>query len=217
MSRAHGKHTPRPPRIEADSPEGRQLGIGEHYENPLPGGRIHLENPPTHHEKPAVPEHRGEEFEGWLAHGVPPSDHGLYDRADLPGVQRWQYKPVYKKQPETIAPVPVIIVEGGGGGKAVRSAAPRHFSVPAAGSDPVHICGRDARRARVLLLNEDTASNIRFAQRPSDLTGGGGALLPYPTNSYLALHTQDDLYAVSADAGTPLLSVIQEFEEEGGG
>lgn len=212
MSRAHGKHTSRTPVLSPG--EKAEFGIDD---RDIPGGETHLINHQTVHQKPATSEPL-EEFRGMMAHGVPPAEHGMYDR-DAKGKK--PYKPEYAKVPAPPVPVPVYIVEDGGGGRALRSAAPRHFTVPAASGtnagDPVRVCGRDARRVRVLLLNEDTASNIRFAQRPSDLTAGGGALLPYPSSSYLALHTQDELWALSADTGTPLISVIQEFEREEAG
>jgi hypothetical protein len=77
----------------------------------------------------------------------------------------------------------------------------------------VRLCGRDPNRVDIRLLNESTSSDIRFATRPADLATGGGALLPWPSNSYLHLATQDELYAISADTGSPKISVIQTFEQ----
>jgi hypothetical protein len=150
-----------------------------------------------------------------MAHGVD-APAGHHDRdvenqakasvpADMPPAQR-------------ITPVPVTIVEQAGGPDTVISSSPRHFTLQASTGEPTRICGIDRTRVQVLLLNEyagtsgSTTGNIRFAQRETDLVGGGGALLPWVSNSYLKLETQNELYAISADSSTPAISVIQEFE-----
>ena len=103
---------------------------------------------------------------------------------------------------------------GQGGGDVFLSSSPRHLTVAAStGADPTRLCGRNPRRNRIGLLNEDTATNARFAQRPSDLVNGGGALLPWPNSAYLWLETQDELYAQSTGAAV-IVSVIEEFEQE---
>jgi hypothetical protein len=111
-------------------------------------------------------------------------------------------------------PIPVYIVQDLANRKSVRSASPNNFPLPAAGGLPVLVCPRDSRRAYVYLLNESGSSNIRFARLPGQLTNGGGALLPWPLSSYLRLSTQDELWAVGADTGTPTISVIQEYDRD---
>lgn len=219
MSRSHGKHTPREPRVTAESPEGRQLGIGEKYDHPLPGGRIHLENPPAHHEKPAVPgpQERGDEFGGILAHGVPPGGDGTFDREDMPGHHRGHYKPAYKKMPAPPIPVPVYIVEEAAGREPLKIVVTDVITVPAAGiPEPVRLANIDRRRIHVRLLNETAAGakGTRFGSL-SDVSVGKGALLPPAMGSYITLETHDELFALSADATANTVSVILETEDAG--
>lgn len=219
MGRAHGKHTPRQPTYDPDTPEGREIGRTGRQEGPksdIPGGINHLKNEPTVRQKVPITT-PGIEYAGIMAHGVPPYPITTEDRATAERGGPNHVKttpPKYQKLPDPVTPVPVFIVEEAGGENTFRSSAPHHFTVPANTSDPVRVCGRDLTRSRLLLLNEDTATNIRFAQTPGDLVAGGGALLPWPTNSYLTLQTQDEIWVLSAGTGTPLISVIQEFERE---
>lgn len=225
MSRSRGKHdTGRKPAsvaVDPESPEGRQLGMSPRTQgvpSPIPGGREHITNAETMRQQAPVPD-AWPESRDLNAHGVPPSSHTTRERAEMergPNTvhrDRPQHHPVKEKP----TPIPVYVVQDGLP-SVLRSAAPRHFQLPAASgaaaADPVLICGRDKTRTAVLLLNESTSSDIRFAQRPADLNNGGGALLPWPGNSYLRLDTQDQLYAISKDTGTPIISVIQIFERE---
>lgn len=222
MSRAHGKHTVRKPTVAAESPEGRQLGIGSLYESPLPGGRKHLANDPVEHEQPPTPTQHSEEFEGILAHGVPPARHGVYDRADLPATQRGHYEPVYKKQPDPVVPVPVVVVERVGDIRPIKQAVTKNFQAPAIGSEPVSICERDESRISVRVLNEDATNAARVGQLEDlavDFQNNliiGGALLPKSMTSYLEIKTQGPLYVLSMGANNPRISVIIETEVAGG-
>lgn len=222
MNRARGKHTGRQPTVAAESPEGRQLGIGQLYDNPLPGGRKHLANDLVEHEKPPTPEQHSEEFEGILAHGVPPANHGVYDRADLPATQRGHYEPTYKKQPERIVPVPVYVVEGRGNAKPLKLAVTKNFQAPPIGNEPVSICEQDENRLAVKVFNEDPTNSARVGQL-SDLAIDaannlivGGAILPKGMTSYLTFDTQGPLYVLSMGANSPRISVIIETEVAGG-
>ena len=218
MGRAHGKRTGRTPRITADSPEGHQLGIGQLYDHPLPGGQNHLANAPVKHEQPPVPGQRGEEFEGWLAHGVPPADHGVYDRADLPGNRRGRYDPVYKKQPDPVTPVPVVVVERARDMQTLRTAFVDRITVPSGVIEPVRLCSNDPERVHVQFLNETASGSgitgVRFGTLEQVQTGLG-ALLPAGMTSYLRLGTQAELFALPNDANTYVISVILETEIQG--
>lgn len=226
MNRARGKQTGRKPTVAADSPEGRQIGAGALYDHPLPGGETHLVNQPVKHEKPAVPDQRqrDEGFEGWLAHGVPPLEHGVYDRKDMPGAKRGDYKPDYTEQAPAPMPVPVYIVESRRG-TSLRATAMRHFMVPPIGSEPLIVCGQDTDRISVRVLNEGLSSGTPKGVRIgglSDLAWDaenglivGGALLPNTMTSYLEIKTQSPLYVVSMDSNQPYLSVIIETEVAG--
>ena len=219
MSRAKGRHAaPRQPRaeeIEPDSPEGRQLGMSprmQGHPSPIPGGRRHISNAPAVRE--TVPVAPPEPEIGPLnAHGVVPGTHTNAERADAERGPNTVHapKPVHHPVRERPQPIPVTVVQDERNA-VFRSAAPRNFSVPGTGSDPVRICGRDTGRTEVMILNESTAQNIRIAQRLADLTNGGGALIPYPSNSYVTIKTQDELYALSTSGTAATISVIQVFE-----
>ena len=109
----------------------------------------------------------------------------------------------------------MFIVEGHDPG-IIRSASPRSVTVPAStAAEPVRVCGRSTARTEIRLLNEDTATDIRFATNLAQLAAGQGALLPWPSNTYLALPTQGEIYAIgSTGSGTPKLSIIEVFEED---
>ena len=216
--RARGKHNTRLPEILPDSGEGREIGMSERTQgipSPIPGGRSHIINPETMREKIPVPD-SPPEIKDINAHGVEPDTHTSRERADMERGPNSFHGPRVEVVEDTghkTLPVPVYIVEQAGGPAVFRSASPRHFSVQASTGEAVRLCGRDPKRVRVGLLNESTTSDIRFAQNPADLVNGGGALLPWPSNSYVWLETQDELYAISKDSGTPTISVIQEFDQ----
>ena len=223
MGRASGrKNLPREPQPEPDSPEGRDIGESARQDpagSPIPGLTGNIANYETVRRAVPVgdplPEHRG-----MMAHGVPPDgDQSTEERATMVregtlAQHRPPGPPEVARQAPRPVPVPVYLVEEQGSGDVYLTASPRHVTVAAStGADATRLCGRNPRRNRILLLNEDTANNARFAQRPSDLVNGGGALLPWPATSYLVLETQDELYALSVGAAV-VVSVIEEFEQE---
>lgn len=222
MGRAHGKHTPRKPQVEEidpESPLGRQLGMSPRTQgvpSVIPGGRLHISNAPSVRQEVPIPDARPE-YHDMLAHGVPPGTATTRERAEVERGPNSVHEaaPHSEKRVQKPHPIPVYVVQDGQD-NVLRSASPRHFTLQASTGDPVRICGRDHTRTAVLILNESTSSDIRFAMRQSDLGGGGGALLPWPSNSYLRIDTQDELYAISKDSGTPAISVIQVFEREMG-
>jgi hypothetical protein len=223
MSRASGrKNLPRAPQVSPDTPEGRDIGESARQDpagSPIPGLTGNIANYETVRRAVPVGEPL-DEFRGMMAHGVPHEEHPTEERAQMEREGSLaQHRPHKPPEPAKGAPrppaIPVYLVEEGGGPATFRTSSPRHITVPAStGADPVRVCGRNLDRVRIGLLNEDTSNNIRFAQRPSDLVNGGGALLPWPANSYQWFHTQDELYALSAGSGTPLLSIVEEFEQE---
>ena len=198
--------------------ERRGEGIGDGYDNAAqrlgPGGQRHLANPPVTHGPVPVPAREWPYRRANLAHGVPP-DGAHYERDPrITGGQRGQAKPTQPAARQT--PVPVYMVEGYDGPGVIRSASPRSIQVPAStGAEPVRVCGRAPGRIKISLLNEDTATDIRFATNLAALASGQGALLPWPSNSYLTLETQGELYAIGASgSGTPRLSIVEVFEEK---
>ena len=223
MGRASGRKSNVPRTPVPGSPEGDEIGLSARQDpsgSPIPGLTGNIGNYETVRQLPATPDESFDEYRGMMAHGVPndsatTNERGLMERD---GTLAKQHRP--PSPPEHAAPkarpmpVPVYVVTEGAGASTFLSASPRHIQVPATGGDPVRVCGRSAKRNRIGLLNEDTANNIRIAVRIGDLNTGGGALIPWPTNSYTWLDTQDELYAISAGSGTPLLSIIEEYEQE---
>lgn len=239
MSRAAGRtgaNNPRQELAEVDFPgtedeqkqtrgleeqEGAgQPSEGRGWERGIPGGRNHIANTPVRQQAVPVPATEWPYYNGLLAHGVPAEGHMHVRDPRLHGGQRGR-APVPAAPPEQ-TPVPVFIVEGRVS-PVVRTASPRHIQVPAStAAEPARVVGRNPNRVEVRLLNESTTTDIRLAVSPGDLTqsaaGGvlGGALLPWPCNSYLSFDTQDELYAQGATgSGTPLLSIIEIFEDRG--
>lgn len=204
--------------------EQRQAGEGEHsghgvYQGDprdIPGGKQHIANPPVKQQrgysKPVEDPYRN----ALLAHGVLPDGNVMDRDPRLSGGQR-VVRPEYEKIVPEQHPVPVFIVEGTASPGVIRQAAPRSVTCPASTSaEPIRVASMNPRRIRIGLLNEDTATNIRFATGLSELAAGTGALLPWPTNSYTWLETQGEIWAIGDTnnaSGTPRLSIIEESEE----
>jgi hypothetical protein len=184
------------------------------HPSPIPGGRRHISNAPAVRETVPVPPPEPE-IDPLIAHGVAPGSHTTAERAEAErgpnSVHVTMPRPQHHAPVDRPAPIPVYVVQDHNN-EVVRSAAPHNFTVPGNTSDPVRICGRDPGRTEVMILNESTAQNVRIAQRPADLTNGGGGLVPYPANSYLTIKTQDELYALSTSGTAATISVIQVFE-----
>ena len=223
MSRAKGRQQPqRQPSAEdipPDSAMGRELGLSarvQGHPSPIPGGRPHISNAPAVRHTVPVPPSDPEIGMG-NAHGVIPGTHTNAERADHERgpntVHRTMPRPQHHPVHERPQPIPVFVVQDAHN-DVLRSAAPHKITVPVSTADPVRLCGRDTTRSEVMLLNESTSVDVRFAQRISDLNAGGGALLPWPTNSYLRIQTQDELYALSTVGTAATVSVIQVFERE---
>lgn len=220
MSRAQGKHTPRKPVVEEvdpESPLGRQLGMSPRVQgtpSPIPGGRNHISNAPTGRQQAPIPE-AGPEIDYFNAHGVPVGTATTRERAELERgpntTHAHDVAPHLEGPAEKPVPVPVYVVEDDRQ-HVYRTAAPHAITVPVNTADPVRLCGRDRSRRSIQLLNESSSTNVRFAQRLSDLSNGGGALLPAPTSSYLKIDTQDELWALSASGTAATVSIIQVYE-----
>lgn len=221
MSRAQGKHPRRgsilddifdgPPR-EPSEGEQREEGIGDKVL--LPGGKNHIANPPVPKFKVPVPEREWPYRRAILAHGVDPDEANMQPRDPrLSGGQHGA--PVHEEVHRGPSPVPVYVVEHGGGPDKIRAAAPRSITCPASTTyEPARVCSINPRRIKIGILNEDTATDIRFATDLGALSAGTGALLPWPSNTYLWLETQAELFAIGATgSGTPKLSIIEVTEE----
>ena len=181
--------------------------------SPIPGGQNHIVNYETKARpvpSPAPPP----AYDGMMAHGVPAeprSDAGQI--AAERGAGRKAPRPVTEEVPRRPAAVPVYLVEGEGGPKVLRTANPTQVTIPNTASDPKLIAGINPGRSRLLLLNEDATTSVRFAKTQAELTSGGGALLVKGQASYVVLETQDELYALTVSATlTVVVSVIEEYE-----
>jgi hypothetical protein len=221
MSRASGRKW-KPARTgEYDpgpgSPEGNAIGESELTDpagSPVPGGLRHIINYETVQQHVPSPE-PPPLYDGMMAHGVPaePRSEEMQIAAER-GTGRKAPRIAPEKPAERPPAVPVYLVEGEGGPSVIRSAHPRQVVIPNNASDAQLLCGRNPNRVRVGLLNEDTATNVRFGNSPGELSNGAGALLPWPTNSYLWLETQDRLYALTTSATLSVtVSVVEEFEQ----
>jgi hypothetical protein len=106
-------------------------------------------------------------------------------------------------------PVPVFIVEQYTGNDTLASWNGVNMSVV----DLTLLCGRDYKRTRVLITNEDATNAIRIGR--GNVTAAFGALVaPGVTRE---LFVQDKVYAISAVLGTPVkVSVIEEYGIDGG-
>lgn len=213
--RARGKHIPRG-LGEPGTPSGDGIGASDRMSSepsPIPGGKVHLENPVTVRQRTPVPDSRPE-VKDLNAHGVEPGDYTARERAEFmrgPNDVR-PIVPRYSAPAVEPVPVPVRIVEARRP-RVLRTSSHRHFAVSANTGEPVRLTGQDSDRVEVQLLNEDSTSGIRFAQSPRDLTSGGGTLLPPGATGYYTIKTQDELYALSANGSAPTISVVQIFEQ----
>jgi len=150
-----------------------------------------------------------------MAHGVPaPPVHGgkpAPDAAERHAIEAARAeKQQLARQP--VDPVPVYIVETGGGTRPLKRAALRQVTVQAAGADPQEIVPRNPRRSSVRLLNESATVAVRLT---FDLTTSGGALLPAAMTSYLEIDTEDQVCAYSTGAAAAV-SVIEQYDVPGG-
>lgn len=188
--------------IAPDSGEGRQIGLDDRE---IPGGLEHIGNAETHQDKVEVPASR--QTPSINMHRVEddnPDAHYAKPKAgrDTP-----------RRKPEPIVPelhsVPVYVVEQPGKVAKHRQAFADNMTVHIL-SDAVdiqQICGRDASRVEVRILNEDPNNDIRFSHDRGILLEGRGSLLWHGTNSYTTIPTQDELYAVAVTADC-LMSII---------
>lgn len=221
MTRSRGRQQrqPKAEDIRPGTPEGRQLGLSDRVQghpSPIPGGQSHVSNAPAVRHRVPVPPSDPEIGMG-NTHGVIPGSHTNAERADAErgpnSVHATMPRPRHQTVHERPMPIPVFVVQDAHN-NVIRSAAPHSITVPANTSDPVHLCGQDAGRSEVMILNESAAQDIRIAQTPADLTAGGGGLVFSGTKSYVRIRTQDHLYGLSTSGTAATVSVIQVFERD---
>lgn len=154
MGRASGRRNPTRPSTTGDPGPGSPAGkdIGESLRQDPAGAPINSETGNVlNHETPRqavpAPEPR-EQNAGWMAHGVPPEADTTEERAssmrgDDAGRAAWK-----AARPVTPAPtpVPVYIVDAGGGARPLTTMATNRFTIAASGAAATRISGRDTSR-----------------------------------------------------------------------
>ena len=164
MSRAHGRNHPRAIEPKGYTPELASLTpeqlaeFGKTPERNIPGDDTHLVNYTTKHAHVPVPEKLAE-FRGMMAHGVPVSDKTQFSRPEIPGAghRRTPGQDVAPSHHKP-TPVPVYLVEEGAGESPLRTIATDWITIPATGSEPARISGRDKDRKAIGLLVETAAT-----------------------------------------------------------
>src|SRR6185503_10746911 len=94
----------------------------------------------------------------------------------------------------------------------------RRFTLPANGAEPTHLVGTNSDREELLIMNEDASHNIYLSNTKAGVQTASSSMvvLPKGMTSYLKLPFKTDVWAVCADSGTPLVSIIEVFERNGG-
>lgn len=222
MTRSRGKHTVRAPEIKPNTAAGRDIGLSDRQSpdgSPIPGGRDHIQNAPSVRRSVDTPAPRPE-FREFMAHGVQPEDHTPHERAEAMRGPNTAHDPRPKfqgAQDRTPPPVPVFMVANPGNESSIMDWSPLRVTLPVTGSEPVHLVGTDSDRDELLLLNEDSAHNIVISNTKAGVvTGSSCVTLPKGMTSYLKVPLQTDVWAISADSSTAVVSVIRVFAKNGG-
>jgi hypothetical protein len=180
----------------------------------LPGGKPHLVNQQA---KPAKTPDKGERPADYHKyHGVE-SDDGQYV---TPPTEPVTGHPKAEPLPKISDAVPVYIVEHSDKETTYRDAEPVNINVNPNTKEPTRICNLNPKRTELLLLNEDSATDIRIGKldelQVSSAQGtgpaGNGALIWHGTNSYTRLRTQGELWAITTSTASARLSVIEVTE-----
>lgn len=198
--------------------EGHPQGVPE-FPGPLPGYHHYRAPDPALPHQPLDVGPAEPYYSKGMAHGIaaPAIPHGgrpaprPEERARLAATRKLTEHEIH---PPAADPVPVTIVQQGGGARPLRRASLIQVTVPAPGGDPVILVTRNPHRKSVRLLNE-SAQPVRLT---ADLTLSGGALLPQSMTGYLQIDTQDDIcaYVPASGSGAALISVITEYDVAGG-
>lgn len=107
-------------------------------------------------------------------------------------------------------PVPVFIVSPDVGAEGISSWNGGNYSV----SGSVEIAGRDHKRTRMFIINEDATNSIRISRVTASQPTFGALIGP---GKQQELATQDKVYAIAATPGTTVnVSVVTEFGINGG-
>lgn len=113
---------------------------------------------------------------------------------------------------DTPAPVPVYLVNPNAGSEGISSWTGSNYDVPA--THTTLIAGRDYKRSRLFICNEDAANGIRVSRGISSNNLSGFFIGPGKTQE---IATQDTVYAISAHATDPVqVSVLVEYGIDGG-
>ena len=171
---------------------------------PLPGSHHYSDHVTAREHAPLDVGPARPYYDQEMSHGVPvPPEHGgrpapaEHERAALAATRKAEHDEL-APLPD---PVPVYIVDSGGGARPLKRAAMRVVPMQAAGADPIVLVPRNPHRSSVRLLNE-SGSPVRLLY---DLANTGGALLPANMTSYLEVDTEDEICAYVPSAPAQLV------------
>lgn len=224
MTRGAGRNQARhPDEVQPNTATGRDIGLSDRQTgdpSPIPGGRPHIRNYPTVRQSVPTPVPRPE-FRGVMAHGVPPGPQTAHERAEAMRGPNSAHDPrpeFHDPGSPPPPPVPVYVVENPNSQATVIDSSMRRYTVPATGSEPIHLVGTNSDRVEIKLLNEDSSHNILVGYDKASVQNGTTSVctLPKSMSSYLTLPTKKDLWVISADSGTPIISAIETFERNDG-
>jgi hypothetical protein len=222
MTRGSGKHQPRQPTVAPNTAAGRDIGLSDRQtgdRSPVPGGRPHIGNHPTVRQSVATAAPRPE-FRGVMAHGVVPGPQTAHERAEAMRGPNTTHdpRPVFHGPGDTPPPpVPVYLVSRPNAEDQITDWSPRRLAAPATGTEPVHLVGKNSDRVQLLLLNEDASHHILISNEKAGIVQTTSAvLLPKGMTNYLKFPAQTDIWIISADSGTPTVSVIEIFAKNRG-
>lgn len=215
--RGDGQDGPAP-----ESGEGRDIGLSDKR---LPGGQPHIANKAALAHRPVAEPQRAY-YGGMMAHGVvAPVEHDgrITARADERSLYEASDTVLTEPAPDPrhLAPIPVTIVSEGSGKGFLLRAAYGHVTLPAAGSQPVRIAGRDHTRRGLYIINTHATVAAWIAAYPGDLIADitaittvpvAGSFLPAAQSNYTAIRDQGELFGISATSTPVILSWISEYE-----
>jgi hypothetical protein len=210
------------PEDPRDPDQIRDLGLDDHL---VPAGIPHITNKAVvQQEAPDAPPRPL--YRGHMAHGV--ATPAALDRpqAGQPLSQtHWNqataglatFTPPSREDEGTYAPIAVTIVEPASGDRPMHAASFLHYVIPAAGSMPVRVCGRDLHRRKVHFINETSPPAATYLTPGvySQATGstaapGGGAVVG--SALYLASGVYTVGWSVGFSVGVPAVGDDNNFQ-----
>jgi hypothetical protein len=149
-----------------------------------------------------------------LFHGVEPTETGVQIHDEWEQAQKGatMVAGTTVMPKDEAKPVPVYLVNEDSGSHSLLSWTGTSIDIPAAGGQEVQVLGKDAKRQRAMLKNEDTTNSIRIGKKV------GNALFGFllKAGDELEMFTQDEIRAIGLSGNITQLSVYAEYNIEGG-